>query len=129
MGDGIGLSKPWLLTYAISTKISYTVDSEIFARDLFSRNFAYFVKNKNPCQIILSFTDIGKSCPSREFITLQICLSTLFAKIKLSQKFLNLQYWPVCLSVLYGQKKFHFLSKDMVWVLKSCLCEYLQHIS
>ena len=29
----------------------------------------------------LSFTDIGKSCPSRDFLTSQICLLTLFAKI------------------------------------------------
>ena len=40
----------------------------------------------------LSFTDIGKSCSSRDFLTSQICLLTLFAKIKFSRKFLNLQY-------------------------------------
>ena len=38
------------------------------------------------------FTDIGKSCPSHEFLALQICLLMLFAKIKFSQKFPNLQY-------------------------------------
>ena len=37
------------------------------------------------------FTDIGKSYPSCEFLTSQICLLTLFAKIKLSRKFPNLQ--------------------------------------
>ena len=43
-------------------------------------------------EITLSFTDIGKSCPSFEFLMPQICLLTLFAKKKFSQKFLNLQY-------------------------------------
>ena len=47
----------------------HTVNSEIFARILFSRNFAYaeFRENKRSSrngEIILSFTDIGKSCPS-----------------------------------------------------------------
>ena len=40
----------------------------------------------------LSFTDIVKSCQSLEFVTWQICLLTLFAKIKFSRKFPNLQY-------------------------------------
>ena len=38
------------------------------------------------------FIDIGKSCLSREFFTLQICLLMLFAKIKFSRKFPNLEY-------------------------------------
>ena len=38
-------------------------------------------------EIILLFTDIGKSCPSRKFKTSQICLLTPFAKIKFSQNF------------------------------------------
>ena len=32
-------------------------------------------------EITLSFTDIGKSCSSHKFLTWQICLLTLFAKI------------------------------------------------
>ena len=40
----------------------------------------------------LSFTDVGKSCQSRDFFTWQICLLTLFVKIKFSRKFPNLQY-------------------------------------
>ena len=52
----------------------YTVNSEIFVLTLFSRNFAYakFGENKtlakwqNHC---MSFTEIGKSCISREFFT------------------------------------------------------------
>ena len=42
----------------------------------------------------LSFTDIEKSCPSREYLVSQIiCLFALFAKIKFSRKFPDLQYW------------------------------------
>ena len=51
----------------------YTVNSEIFERVIFSRNFAYakfrenkiFAKSENT----LSLTDICKSCSSREFLT------------------------------------------------------------
>ena len=61
-----------------------------------------FVKTKSSQngEITLSFTDIGISCLSREFLTSQICLLTLFAKIKFSRKFPNLQY-------------FNFLKKDI----------------
>ena len=38
-------------------------------------------------EITLVFTDIGKSCPKREQLTLQICILTLFEKIKFSRKF------------------------------------------
>ena len=34
-------------------------------------------------EITLSFTDLGKSCPSREFLISQICMLTLFAKNKI----------------------------------------------
>ena len=63
---------------------------EAFARVLFSS----FVKMKSSQygEITLSFTDIGKSCPSRQFLALQICLLTLFVKIKFSGKFPDLQY-------------------------------------
>ena len=37
------------------------------------------------------FSDIGKPCHSREFLMSHICLLTLFAKIKLSRIFPNLQ--------------------------------------
>ena len=50
------------------------------------------IKSSRNREITLSFTDICKSCLSREFLTSQTCLLTLFAKIKFSQKFLNLQY-------------------------------------
>ena len=48
-----------------------TVNSEIFARVLFSRNFvdAKFceIKPSRNEEMTLSFTDVGKSCPSLEF--------------------------------------------------------------
>ena len=73
-----------------------TVNSEIFARILFSRDFAYakFRENKifEKWRNHSSFTDISKPCPSRDFLTFQICLLTLFVKIKFSRKFPNLQY-------------------------------------
>ena len=50
------------------------------------------IKSSRNGEINLSFTDIGKSCPSREFYTSQICLLTPFAKIKFSRKFPDLQY-------------------------------------
>ena len=52
-----------------------------------------FVKIKSSCkgEITLLFTDKGKACPSREFLTSQICLLMLFAKIKFSQKIPILQ--------------------------------------
>ena len=50
------------------------------------------IKFSTNSEITLSFTDAGKSCPCRECLTWQICLLTLFAKIKFSRKFPNLQY-------------------------------------
>ena len=48
----------------------HTVNSEFFARVLFSRNFASFVKIKSSPkgEITLSFTYESKSCHSREFL-------------------------------------------------------------
>ena len=40
----------------------------------------------------LGFTDKGKSCPSCDFLTSQVCLLTLFAKIKCLRKFPDLLY-------------------------------------
>ena len=75
--------------------IQTTVNSEIFARTLFSRNFAYakFRENKTLTKWpkTLSFIDIGKSCLNRDFFTSLMCLLMLFAKMKLSRKFPNLQ--------------------------------------
>ena len=47
-----------------------TVNSEIFARVSFSRNFAYReIKSSLHGEITLSFTDIGKSCPNGSAVT------------------------------------------------------------
>ena len=35
------------------------------------------IKPSRNGNITLSFTDVGKSCPSREFFTSQICLNTI----------------------------------------------------
>ena len=67
----------------------FTVNSEIFARVLFLRNFVYakFRENKTSRNVSLSSTDLVYLCPSREFETWQICFSTRFAKIKFSRNF------------------------------------------
>ena len=75
-----------------------TVNSKIFARTLFSRNFAYAkfreIKPSRNGKITVSLIDIGKSCPNREFFTSLMCLLMKFAKTKISRKFPNLQYYP-----------------------------------
>ena len=53
------------------------------------------IKPSRDDKITLSFIGIGKSCLNREVFTSLICLLMLFAKIKLSRKFPNLQYFPV----------------------------------
>ena len=50
------------------------------------------IKSSQIDKFTLSFADISKSRPCREFLTSQICVLTLFAKIKFSLKFPNLQY-------------------------------------
>ena len=60
--------------------------------------------------ISLSFTDIGKSCPVPNFFTSQMCLLTLFAKLKFSLKFPNLQYWhKLLICVLHFYYKISFM--------------------
>ena len=49
------------------------------------------IKSSQNGEITLLFTDIVKSCPSREFLASKICYLMLFAKIKFSRKFLDLQ--------------------------------------
>ena len=39
------------------------------------------IKPSRNSEITLSFNAIGKSCPSREYLTSQICIFRLFAKI------------------------------------------------
>ena len=45
------------------------------------------IKSSRNAEITMSFADICKSCPSREFLASQICLLMLFAKIKFSRKY------------------------------------------
>ena len=54
------------------------------------RSFAIIKPSRND-KITRSFTEIGKTCLSREFLMLQICLLMLFVNKKFSRKFLNLQ--------------------------------------
>ena len=68
-----------------------TVNLKIFARILFSRSFGKIKSSRNG-KIIPSTTDIGKSWSSRELFWSRVCLLTLFAKIKFSRKFPDLQY-------------------------------------
>ena len=92
-----------------------TVNSEILARVLFSRNFT-----AKKGEITLSFTDIGNSCPSREYLTFQICILTLFAKIKFSRKFPDLQYadclQPILIAIRVSgscnKNRFRFINKN-----------------
>ena len=63
----------------------------IFGETWHMQSFVKIKPSRNG-KIALLFIDIGKSCISHEFFTSLICLLMLFAKIKLSQKFLNLQY-------------------------------------
>ena len=50
------------------------------------------IKPSRNGEITMLFTDVGKPCMSREFLKWQICLLTLFTKIKFWKKFPNLQY-------------------------------------
>ena len=68
-----------------------------FSRGLYFRETSHmrsFVKIKpsRNGKITLSFIDKGKSCLICVFFTSLICLLMLFAKIKFSRKFPNLQY-------------------------------------
>ena len=49
------------------------------------------IKSSQNVEITLSFTDIGKSCPSCDFLMSQMCLLTLLAKLKFWRKNPNLQ--------------------------------------
>ena len=52
-----------------------TVNMEIFMIFLFSRNFAN--KQSQKAKITLSFTDVGKSCRGRQFLTWQMYLNSI----------------------------------------------------
>ena len=74
----------------------FTVKSEIFARVYFREtwhmlSFVKIESSRNDA-ITLLLTDIGKSCPSREFLTSQICLFNAICENKILAKFTDLQY-------------------------------------
>ena len=50
------------------------------------------IKSSQNGDITLWITNIGKVCPSCDFLKSQVCLLTLFAKLKSSRKFPDLQY-------------------------------------
>ena len=56
------------------------------------RSFVKIRSSQNG-EITLSTTDIGKSYPSHEIFRLQVCLLTLFAKIKFRR---NFQIYSMC---------------------------------
>ena len=68
-----------------AVKFSLT-DSEYFKFGNFREGFI-FAKLRS---FTLSFTDISTQCPCCKIFTSQICLLTVFAKIKFSRKFPNL---------------------------------------
>ena len=72
------------------------------------------IKSSRNGEIILSFTDTGKSCLCRDCLTSQICLLTLFAKIRFSRKFRN-----TVVELISDSPEGH----DMVHV-NVCLCQY-----
>ena len=63
-----------------------TVNSEIFCEGFMK------IKSSQNSEITLSFTDLGKPCPSREILTSKIWLLMFFAKIRFTQTIPNLQY-------------------------------------
>ena len=74
----------------------YTVNWKFSRRFYFHKtsHMRSFVKIKSSQigEIALSFTDFGKSRPCRDYSMSQICVLTLFAKMKFSRNFPNLQY-------------------------------------
>ena len=79
-----------VLEIMMSTALICTKSGKI---GIFAR-FGSFVRMKpsRNGEITLSFTDVGKSCPSREFLTWHLCILTLFAKKKILAKFPDSQY-------------------------------------
>ena len=72
----------------------HTVNADFFASFfaiLSGKRSFVKVKPSWNCGIALSFTDVGKSCHSRDFLTWPICLLTLLAKVKFSRKLPYLQ--------------------------------------
>ena len=78
------------LELTVITFCPITVKFGNFREGLFSRSFVKMKSSRFRANT-LSFTDTGKSWPSREFLASQICLLSLFAIMKFSRIFPNLQ--------------------------------------
>ena len=58
----------------------------------FRQGFSFVkIKSSRHGEITLSFPDLGKSCPTCNFLALKICLLLLLAKINFLRKFPDLQ--------------------------------------
>ena len=77
------------LSLLVMTSIIYS--SAMYCRfGNFREGFKKIESSQNG-EITLLFVNMAKSCLSHDFLMLQICLLTLYAKIKFLQKFPNLQ--------------------------------------
>ena len=80
------------LTYSMCiVHTMITVNLKIFAK----LRICSFVKIKPLHNDEITLTDKGKLCPSPDFLTSQICLLTLFGKIKFSIKFSTSLYQSI----------------------------------
>ena len=67
---------------------------KVFFLQTSHRRSFVIIKSSRNGKINILFTDIAKSCNRCKFLTSQICLLMLFAKIKFLTKFPDLQYFP-----------------------------------
>ena len=70
------------------------------------------IKLSRNAEITLSFTNILKSWPSREFLASQICLLTLFVKIKFSRKIRIYSKCPIRMRYLISVCRFDLYFKS-----------------
>ena len=78
------------------------------------RSFAEMKLSRNG-EINLLFTDVGQSRTSYVCLTSQICNLTLFAKIKFSRKFLNVEYLThMPEAILFNARIFSYLVAEIV---------------
>ena len=95
-----------------------TVNTEIFEGFIFMKlricKVLWKIKPWPNSEIILLLTDEGKSWPSREFLTSQICLLMLFTESKILAK--NFRIYSI--HPLLSLTQTIYSSKHMFWVLK-----------
>ena len=86
------------------------------------------IKSSRNGEISLSFTDLGKSCPHCEFLASQKGLLMLFAKIKLSRKFPDLQYVSTkggAKYIFYSVCLWHILVISTCWFAGMYVCSLM----